>query len=277
MIEFKYAVINSNENAAITPHFHSAYELTYYISGKGYSEYQEQNSDPLKPLWQEKQANYMPSFVDSRTKNKLSFCSGSCVIFPPYSVHNKVHTETSEFLAVVFGIVNPALVPQNKHYSIHSGRIRSLLSLIIEEHTQKKANYSQMIESILAEICIELGRNTQGGVSGNNSDFIGQTIHYINDYLLSDIDFYSYCKANGYSIDYFRHKFKEHTGKSPKAYVLTKRMEWAQRQLELTDFPVYHIAELCKFSDYSQFSTYFSKQFGVSPTQYRKDYSKENR
>lgn len=268
MLHLKYMIINNLDQEEIAPHFHSSYELTYYIFGKGYCEYQEKDINPQSQINPTETSHYLPTFQKDVPKKRIDFKTNSCIIFPPYKLHYKNHTENSRFLSLVFDATEQSFVPKLNKYIITSARIQSLFSQIADEYTEKNAYYIKKIECLLTEIFIEINRGEQNHSSVN--DFIIQTMRYLDDYFLSDVDFDSYCAANGYSIDYFRHKFKETAKTSPKAYVLEKRLEHACALLRMTNMPIYQIAEICKFSDYSQFSTYFSKKYGISPIKYKK-------
>ncbi len=47
------------------------------------------------------------------------------------------------------------------------------------------------------------------------------------------------------------------------------RMNYAKSLLQYTDMPIHEISELCRFSDYTHFTAYFTSKFGMSPTRFR--------
>lgn len=57
---------------------------------------------------------------------------------------------------------------------------------------------------------------------------------------------------------------------TPHADLLQIRMDKAKNLLTNQALPVQQIALACGFSDYSHFSRYFKRQFGCSPTQWRR-------
>ena len=66
-----------------------------------------------------------------------------------------------------------------------------------------------------------------------------------------------------------RRLFKEHTGKSPGAFVRDLRMTTAARRLLVTDQRISTIAYELGFDDANYFSRIFKSVFGVSPQEYR--------
>lgn len=66
------------------------------------------------------------------------------------------------------------------------------------------------------------------------------------------------------------HIYKEAFGMSPYRYYLTQRLELAQSMLLYTTLSIQEISDRLGFSDYHHFSISFKKDFGVSPTQFRR-------
>lgn len=66
------------------------------------------------------------------------------------------------------------------------------------------------------------------------------------------------------------HLFKEYMNTSVKKYVNTLRLNQAEKLIKASDLPVSNIALLCGFTSINYFSSAFKKEFGISPTEYRK-------
>ena len=71
------------------------------------------------------------------------------------------------------------------------------------------------------------------------------------------------------SVSTFRRRLLAVTGKSPKAYIQAIQMERAIQLLDDPSQPVAQIAQLCGFSETSNFSHTFKRVYGCTPTQYR--------
>lgn len=91
-------------------------------------------------------------------------------------------------------------------------------------------------------------------------------------YALSDISVEML--ANRYELDrsYFCHVFRNAVGKSPQQYILSVRMKKAAQLMHYNDMKMDEIAELLGYSDEFSFSKAFSRIYGMSPLQFRKQY-----
>jgi len=78
------------------------------------------------------------------------------------------------------------------------------------------------------------------------------------------------------NYDYVRKLFKRETGITPHEYLLSERMQLAQKLIlsgisnRYSAYSVSQIAEACGFSEPLYFSRVFKKYFGVSPSEYAK-------
>lgn len=75
-----------------------------------------------------------------------------------------------------------------------------------------------------------------------------------------------------YSSEYIDKKMKEELGMTPHAYLNSIRMQNAKKLLERSGLPIQRIALECGFSDNSLFYKAFRKQFGCSPSQWRRQH-----
>ena len=76
----------------------------------------------------------------------------------------------------------------------------------------------------------------------------------------------------GISRSYLRNIFYELYGLSPQEYVRALRIGHAQDLLARTREPIWEIAAACGYEDTLQFSKYFKRHTGCSPSLYRADY-----
>jgi len=69
---------------------------------------------------------------------------------------------------------------------------------------------------------------------------------------------------------YLTHIFKEHTGMSPKQFLINCRLVKAQQLLTNSRYNISEISEQCGFVSPSDMTKRFREEFGVTPREYRK-------
>ena len=68
-------------------------------------------------------------------------------------------------------------------------------------------------------------------------------------------------------------RFQEHTGHTPQLYIQKVKMEYAKAQLESTKDSIAAISYNFGFSDENAFRRAFIQTIGISPAQYRNQFS----
>ena len=74
----------------------------------------------------------------------------------------------------------------------------------------------------------------------------------------------------GYSPPYLSRMFKRSTGYAPYAFILKARLEHSQHLLLRTTLSIQEVAEQSGFPSQANFSYMFRKEFGYTPSDYRK-------
>jgi len=74
------------------------------------------------------------------------------------------------------------------------------------------------------------------------------------------------------SESYFRKKFLQAVGMSPRQYILQERLEQGKRMLSEGRMSVKTVAEACGFASVYHFSRAFHQRIGMSPTEYAQKY-----
>ena len=77
----------------------------------------------------------------------------------------------------------------------------------------------------------------------------------------------------GFSKSYFSAYFKKTLGFSVSAFILRCKLEEGKELLQYTDKSISMISEFLCFSSQSHFHTAFKKQFGITPSEYRRELS----
>lgn len=76
------------------------------------------------------------------------------------------------------------------------------------------------------------------------------------------------------STNYFSLLFKKTMGQSFVSYLTDLRLEHAKKLLESSDYRSYEISYRCGYENPTYFSTIFKKHFGLSPKEYREQFSR---
>ena len=109
-------------------------------------------------------------------------------------------------------------------------------------------------------------------VNKEEEAFITRLVEVIHAQLAkNDIDMNHIAAAMSMSPKQLRGRVTAVTGLTPVAYILQVRLNYAQRLIVNKDTSLTDIAAKCGFQNLSHFSKTFKQQFGVSPTQFRKN------
>lgn len=225
----------------VTSHTHTCYELVYFENVNGTLKI-ENTSFPLKP--------------------------GSLYFVYPGTSHSEIHS--SDYSVIFLGF-DCDKFPKHKLeetvYNVLDNKlIHSLLLRIIDEATNQKENYKQIVSLILSEIFLLLERYSADSTQSVKS--ITYAHNYIYEYFNQSIDFPELASSTGYSYDRFRHLFAEKYKISPKQLQMTIRLEKAVELLSEKNANCTKISELCGFSTSAQFSKLFKEKYGITPKQF---------
>ena len=161
----------------------------------------------------------------------------------------------------------------NNYYFQIDSQLRQLIKLLTTEIASHPDDYL-LGQSCNNTIIALLNRHIQIFQSQKRSRRldIEAIDRYIEQHINSMISVSQLAGSVFLSESQFHHQFKETTKLTPHQYVLQKRIEYAKNLMERGSFSLSHVAHLSGFSGHSTFTHAFSKQVGVSPSQYRKSY-----
>lgn len=151
-------------------------------------------------------------------------------------------------------------------YKTKDNILFDLFKQVLDEYQHKNYKYLELCCHKLSEIILYLSRLS---INHYKEQSIYQLIKDIDSTLLFNQSVQEMADSLCYSYDYFRHVFKDITGKSPMQYIISKRLENACLLLAQKKYSCTEISQLCGFSSSAQFSTLFKKYLGLSPNQYQ--------
>ncbi len=95
--------------------------------------------------------------------------------------------------------------------------------------------------------------------------------NFLRESISDDLSVTQIARAVGYSPHHLCHLFRQSTGRSLWQYVLQYRVAEARRLiLRGRSMPLGQIAQACGFGSYGQFIAAFRKEFGQTPSQFRR-------
>lgn len=100
---------------------------------------------------------------------------------------------------------------------------------------------------------------------------IEQAIAFMTAHFNEDLDVMSISQTSGLSTYHFSRLFKETTGCTPIDYLTDIRLRHACERLANTNETIHTIARATGYQNGNYFSKVFKKQFGTTPSLYRKD------
>jgi len=162
---------------------------------------------------------------------------------------------------------------QNDYYFQLDNQMRQLINMLAMEIESNPDNFL-LSQSCNNTIIALLNKHIQIFQSENRSCRldIDAIDLYIEQHINSKISVSQLASCVYLSESQFHYLFKGHTGVTPHQYVLSKRVEYAKNSMEQGAFTLSHVAHMSGFSGHSTFTHAFSKQMGISPSQYRKSY-----
>lgn len=157
-------------------------------------------------------------------------------------------------------------------YSIGlSATIVGLYEDILRFASEEKSGYQQMISSIVLHILGTVYYKKRN-ISFTNSyvvDKINEARIIMKDNVESPVGPEEIASRLGLGYSWFRRMFKEYTGVSPAQYQLQQRLLRAKELLTGSAMNISEIAYRLRFENAGQFSTFFKKKEGVTPSEFR--------
>lgn len=168
----------------------------------------------------------------------------------------------------------------NKAEVLTSGPSESpFLSSVLREIEQTQLNELPADEGYLKSLC-ELSvvkilrqhthmRKQQPRFVAHSPAHFLRVVEYIHNNLDLEIRVPELAAMVGLSPYHFSRVFREYLGQSPYQYALNLRFERAKELLTSTELGISVISENLGFSSQSHFQTFFKRNMGISPKNYR--------
>lgn len=135
---------------------------------------------------------------------------------------------------------------------------------------------SIMKKNLLECIMISIIRKSAVPKGDSNDIPLRRALSYINNNYKNNLSLNSSAKAMGFTPAYFSNWFHKSTGKTYTEYINSLRLTEAKRLLLTTTYSITEICFASGFSSLSGFLKEFKKQYGITPSAFRKDLNKMN-
>lgn len=233
-------------NGSFVTHWHEFYEIEYILSGSGTYTI-DGHEYPIRPgmIFFMTPVNFHSvNALDAEIYN-IMFSGSAC---------NKIYLS-----ALLKNSGTTALSTDEKEQAFFEAVFRELTD------EKNKDIYPLFVDCVAAKICKKITDKKSKPLTVSQS-----AILYISDNFRTPISLKSAAEHIGISPTYLSETFKKQTGTGFKEYVNSLRFEYAGKLLLHSDMTVIEICNESGFEDYANFIRRFKKNFGVSPTQYRK-------
>ena len=134
--------------------------------------------------------------------------------------------------------------------------------------------YQQLISSMVLHLMGEVYFRKQESVIRESMAFkvINEAKALMRENMTDIVNTEEIARNLNVSYSWFRSNFKKYTGDSPNKYLLNLKYLKAKELLCTTDMRITDIAFQLNFENPSQFSTFFQKKEGMSPSTFKKLY-----
>lgn len=232
--------VSRKSGKCVLPHEHDFYEFVYYCCGDGLSKAAEM----CCPI-----------------------TANACVVIPPHTLHEESHIKDCRIICIGFRC-DEALTAGA--YMDSHGELLHIARSIVAETTNQPLRYKEMAILKLRELLLQLLRQQEILYKPATKDF-EYAISYIAQNYHEKIALNDMAKQLHLSYDYFQHRFRELVGESPQQFLISKRLEAAERMLVKKNISITEISERCGFSNSAQFSMMYKRSRKKTPRQARKE------
>lgn len=137
----------------------------------------------------------------------------------------------------------------------------------------ERLNSELSTKAMLSALVVQLNRviRAQGDevLLAGDKNRLAPVLGYIHSHCTEPLMVDQLAEQFGYSPSHLAHSFKKQMGTSLYHYVLLRRLQIG-REAMLNGVPVKEAYQKCGFGDYAGFYRAFTKEFGLSPQQYKK-------
>lgn len=262
---FQVSEVSVIRSGQIEEHTQYCDEITYAVSGNA-TVYSGDSCEEIR----EGQVHYIKAGLKHKivASDDMNF-NYICIGFMP----NRDNSEIKSFLDV--------RKETDNFIKDDDGSLKNLVLLFLNEFYMQDEQSHIMMKSLFLQILITTARIYMGNFdyidkeSSSTSNYVVyNALRYIDKEFMYITNVKSVAKALSYSEYYLSHIFSEKTGMSIKEYITKKKLHSAAETLKISDLSIDRISECLNFNSPHTFRQAFKKVYSMSPSEYRKKYSK---
>ena len=106
-------------------------------------------------------------------------------------------------------------------------------------------------------------------------EIMDNCLEYINERFTQSLTSDGLARQFAFSKSMFTILFQQYTGMTPKHYIMSKRMEYAEMLLSTTEFSINEVSIMVGYQYFSTFYRNFTRYFGLTPSEFRAHLEKE--
>ncbi|MFZ5968522.1 MAG: helix-turn-helix domain-containing protein [Bacillota bacterium] len=163
-----------------------------------------------------------------------------------------------------------------KQFLIHN-EVMTYIKKFMAEYESQLPGYENVLESLGTAITHQIIRSIleiNNSVDTITKKFeIERTIEFMHQHFGEKLTIDSLAKIANMSQAHFIRTFKKETKLAPMEFLIRLRIDKAKKLLRSENMNITQVSLKCGFSSTSHFSSSFSKQAGITPSEYQKSYA----
>lgn len=273
------------------------HETVSYSEKSGVSLYHNHEAEDYPVHWHIAFEIIMPckgGYSVSIASEKITFSEGDILLIPPGELHALFAPPSGERLIMLFDytlifnlpgmdsllhLFHPYKLIRRTEYPDLAGQLQRCFLEIESEYTTEQPFVESSIYALLLRLFVAIGRASICGSSrfpnttpGKQHEYVAKFLsicNYISEHCTEALTVDDLAAQAGFSKFHFSRLFKQFAGISCYDYLISKRIAYAERLLNLPDLSITEVAAQAGFNSLSTFNRVFKAAKNCSPSEYK--------